>query len=75
MKDYLRCVAAIDQNVGRLLEYLEKSGLDNNTIVDHFDQLTKNGFYDDVTMSVLNLSSGQRIDAMVRPSPVLLMSL
>lgn len=33
MKDYLRCVAAIDDNVGRLLEYLDKNGLTENTIV------------------------------------------
>ena len=82
MKDYLRCVAAIDQNVGRLLEYLEKSGLDENTIVIYSsDQgffLGENGFTDkrladDVTMSMPFLirwpgvvASGQRIDAMVQ---------
>ena len=82
MKDYLRCVATIDQNVGRLLEYLEKSGLDNNTIVIYSsDQgffLGENGFTDkrladDVTMSMPFLirwpgvvASGQRIDAMVQ---------
>ena len=33
IKDYLRCVAAIDDNVGRLLEYLKKKNLDDNTIV------------------------------------------
>jgi len=33
IKDYLRCVASIDDNVGRLLDYLDKSGLANNTIV------------------------------------------
>lgn len=32
-KDYLRCIAAIDENVGRLLEFLEREGLDRNTIV------------------------------------------
>jgi arylsulfatase A-like enzyme len=33
IKDYLRCVASVDDNVGRLLAYLERSGLANNTIV------------------------------------------
>jgi len=32
-KDYLRCVAAIDENVGRLLDYLEREGLAENTVV------------------------------------------
>ncbi len=33
LKDYLRCVAAVDDNVGRLLDYIEESGLAENTIV------------------------------------------
>ncbi|MFC7679025.1 sulfatase [Paenibacillus sp. GCM10028914] len=33
MKDYLRCVASIDDNVGRLLDYLESEGLAEDTIV------------------------------------------
>ena len=33
LKDYLRVVAAIDENVGRLLDYLDESGLAENTIV------------------------------------------
>ncbi len=33
MRDYLACIASVDDNVGRLLEYLEKSGLAENTIV------------------------------------------
>jgi arylsulfatase A-like enzyme len=42
IKDYLRCVAAVDDNVGRLLAYLEESGLDENTIVVYS---TDQGFY------------------------------
>lgn len=42
MKDYLRCVKAMDENVGRVMDYLEKSGLaDNTVIVYSSDQ----GFY------------------------------
>ncbi|HYT62164.1 MAG TPA: sulfatase [Haliangiales bacterium] len=33
IKDYLACIAAVDDNVGRLLDYLDKSGLAENTIV------------------------------------------
>lgn len=33
MKDYLRVVAAIDENVGRTLDYLETTGLAENTVV------------------------------------------
>lgn len=33
IKDYLRCIAGIDENVGRILDYLDKNGLTENTIV------------------------------------------
>ncbi len=33
IKDYLRCVASVDDNVGRLLAYLDQEGLTDNTIV------------------------------------------
>ena len=33
IKDYLRCVASIDDNVGRMLDYLDAEGLTDNTIV------------------------------------------
>jgi len=33
IKDYLRCVAAVDENVGRVLDYLDESGLAGNTLV------------------------------------------
>ena len=33
LKDYLRCVAAVNDNVGRLLDYLDEAGLKNNTVV------------------------------------------
>ena len=50
IKDYLRCVASIDENVGRLLDYLEQSGLAKNTVVIYTsDQgffLGEHGWYD-----------------------------
>lgn len=33
IKDYLRCIAGIDENVGRLLDYLDENGLTENTVV------------------------------------------
>ena len=30
IKDYLRCVASVDDNIGRLLKYLDQSGLADN---------------------------------------------
>ena len=50
IKDYLRCVASVDENVGRLLDYLEESGLAKNTVVIYTsDQgffLGDHGWYD-----------------------------
>ena len=49
-KDYLRCVDAVDDNVGRVLDYLEETGLDKNTVVIYTsDQgwwLGEHGWYD-----------------------------
>jgi arylsulfatase A-like enzyme len=33
IKDYLACIASVDENVGRLLDYLGQNGLAENTIV------------------------------------------
>ena len=33
MRDYLACVASVDDNVGRLLDWLDKNNLSKNTIV------------------------------------------
>ena len=50
VKDFLRCGAAIDDNLGRLLEYLDEAGLAKNTIVIYTaDQgyfLGEHGFFD-----------------------------
>jgi arylsulfatase A-like enzyme len=50
MKDYLRVVASIDDNVGRMLDYLEEEGLAEDTIVMYTsDQgffLGDHGWYD-----------------------------
>jgi arylsulfatase A-like enzyme len=50
MKNYLRCIASVDDNVGRFLDYLEQSGKSKNTIVVYTsDQgffLGDHGLYD-----------------------------
>jgi arylsulfatase A-like enzyme len=50
IKDYLRTVASIDDNLGRLLDYLDESGLAENTVVVYSsDQgffLGDHGWYD-----------------------------
>jgi arylsulfatase A-like enzyme len=33
IKDYLRCIASVDDNVGRMLDYLDSAGLAKNTVV------------------------------------------
>ena len=33
IKDYLRCIQSVDDNVGRVLDYLDSDGLASNTIV------------------------------------------
>lgn len=50
IKDYLRCIKAVDENVGRLLKYLDDSGLAEDTIViyssDQGFYLGEHGWYD-----------------------------
>lgn len=42
MKDYLRCIYSVDENIGRVLDYLKESDLDKNTIVMYSSD---QGFY------------------------------
>lgn len=50
MKKYLRCVKGVDDNVGRILDYLDKSGLAENTLImytgDQGFYLGEHGMYD-----------------------------
>lgn len=50
IKNYLRTIRAVDENIGRMLEYLEQSGLAENTIViyssDQGFYLGEHGWYD-----------------------------
>ena len=42
IKDYLRCIASVDDNVGRVLDWLDESGLAKNTVVIY---TSDQGFY------------------------------
>ena len=42
MQDYLGCIAAVDEGVGKVLDYLDQSGLAENTIVVY---TSDQGFY------------------------------
>ncbi len=50
IKDYLRCIASVDDNVGRLLRYLDETGLAENTVViyssDQGFYLGEHGWFD-----------------------------
>lgn len=42
MREYLRCVQSVDDNVGRLMDYVKTNGLDKNTIIVY---TSDQGFY------------------------------
>ncbi|GAA5221883.1 sulfatase family protein [Membranihabitans marinus] len=42
MEDYLKCVRSVDDNVGRILDYLEEKGLADNTLIVY---TSDQGFY------------------------------
>lgn len=50
IKDYLACVKSVDDNIGRVLDYLKKNGLEENTMIvltsDQGFYLGDHGFFD-----------------------------
>ncbi|MFC2142083.1 sulfatase [Acidobacteriota bacterium] len=42
MEDYLGCIASVDENIGRVLDYLDRSGLADSTLVVY---TSDQGFY------------------------------
>lgn len=50
MQDYLACVSSVDESVGQLMNYLDESGLSDNTVViytsDQGFYLGENGWFD-----------------------------
>lgn len=81
VKDFMRCGAAIDDNIGKLLNYLEEEGIADNTIVIYTaDQgyfLGEHGFFDKrliyeeslrmpfVIQYPKKIQGGQRIDDII----------
>jgi len=65
-KDYLRCIAAVDENVGKLIDYLKKIGeLDNTVIIYTGDQgfyMGEHGFFD----KRLGLDEAMRMPLIIR---------
>ncbi len=50
LKDYLRCIYGVDENIGRVMDYLDENGLTENTIVmyssDQGFYLGEHGWFD-----------------------------
>ena len=50
IKDYLRCIASVDDNIGQILDYLDESGLADNTVIiyssDQGFYLGEHGWFD-----------------------------
>jgi arylsulfatase A-like enzyme len=71
IKDYLRCVASVDESVGRVLDYLDEHGLADDTIVVYTsDQgffLGDHGWYDKRFMYEESL----RMPLLVRHPPMI----
>lgn len=61
MRDYLACVASVDENVGRLLDYLDQKNLAANTLVvytsDQGFYLGENGWFDKRWMYDVSMKS------------------
>jgi len=61
IKDYLACIASVDENVGRVLDYLDENGLAENTLVvytsDQGFYLGEHGWYDKRLMYEESLST------------------
>ena len=82
IKNYLRTIRAVDENIGRLLEYLDEAGLAENTIViyssDQGFYLGEHGWYDKRWMFEESLAMpflirwpgvvepGTRVDALIQ---------
>jgi arylsulfatase A-like enzyme len=82
LQDYLATIAAVDESVGQILDYLEETGLDQNTLVvytsDQGFYLGENGWFDkrfmyeeSLRMPLLMqlpgaIEPGRKVDAMVQ---------
>jgi len=73
LEDYLACVAAVDESVGKMLDHLEKSGLAGNTLVvytsDQGFYLGDHGWFDKRFMyeESLRMPLLMRLPAVIKP--------
>jgi arylsulfatase A-like enzyme len=76
LKDYLRCVASVDDSVGRLLKFLDDHGLADNTLViytsDQGFYLGEHGWFDKRFMYEQSLRTplAMRFPGIARPGRV-----
>ena len=56
IKDYLRCVASVDDNIGRLLKHLDDTGQSENTLVLFYSPALILGFAINALMVALVVS-------------------
>lgn len=76
MEDYLRCVASVDDNVGRMLDYLDEKGLSDDTMViytsDQGFYLGEHGWFDKRWMyeESLRMPLVIKYPRMIRPGSV-----
>ncbi len=76
IKDYLRCIQSVDDNVGRLLDYLDADGIARNTLIVYTsDQgffLGDHGFFDKRLMyeESLRMPFVARYPAAIKPGTV-----
>jgi arylsulfatase A-like enzyme len=77
IKDYLRCIVSVDENIGRLLDFLGQKGLSDNTIViytsDQGFYLGEHGWYDKRFMyeESLRMPLVLRYPAMIKPGAII----
>jgi len=77
LQDYLACVASVDENVGRVLDYLDENNLANNTVViytsDQGMYLGENGWFDKRWMYDVSMQSPLMVrwPGKIRPGTVI----
>ena len=76
IKDYLACVKSVDDNIGKLLDYLDKNNLSDNTIIvitsDQGFFLGEHGFFDKrfIYEESLHMPFIVRFPKQIKPSSV-----
>ena len=76
IKDYLRCVRSVDDNIGRLLKYLEDNNLLENTLIvyssDQGFYLGEHGWYDKRFMYEESFSTplAMRLPKKIKPGSI-----